>query len=305
MTPRRVILDVDTGIDDAIAIALAVHHPEVQLEAVVTVAGNVGVDLTTRNTLRVLEWLGASSVPTYVGADGPLCGAVREASHWHGQDGLGGARLPAPSRTANGDGVQYLRERILAEPGELTLVCTAPLTNLALALQQDARIVENVAEVVLMGGVIKPPGNVTPVAEFNIYADPEAAKIVFDQPWKLTMVGLDVTNRVTFTRDERDALSSNAGQTAILLREVTRHPFDTLGLNSLALHDPLALALAIQPDLVTTMRQDVEVEILGTHTRGQTVVDLRRGANAPTRNTLVCTDIDVERAKSFILGALA
>src|SRR5262249_39436503 len=138
----------------------------------------------------------APDVQVAAGADRPLFPAVREASHWHGADGLGGAQLPDSNGTALDDGVGYLIERLAAEPGELTLVCTAPLTNLALAVQREPAVVETVREVVLMGGATRPPGNATPMAEFNIYADPEAAAIVFGQSWPITMVGLDVTNRV-------------------------------------------------------------------------------------------------------------
>src|SRR5437588_2065624 len=298
------ILDVDTGEDDALAIALAVRHPGVELDAVLTVAGNVGLDLTTRNTLRVLDWLGASSVPVYAGADKPLSGVMREAIHWHGPDGLGGAQLPETSRAANTAAVPYLVQRLMAEPGQLTLVCTGPLTNLALAVQAEPRIVGSVREVVLMGGVARPPGNVTPVAEFNIYADPEAAAIVFDQSWPLAMVGLDVTNRVILSRARRDALSGNSSDTAVLVREVTRHLFDIRGLSSMALHDPLAVAVAIEPDLVTTINRDVRVETDGKHTLGQTVVDLRANAQPPTLQTRVCMDVDVERFQTMFFETL-
>ena len=211
----RAILDVDTGVDDALAIALALRHPRLQLEAVVTVVGNVSLDLTTRNTLRVLDWLGATDVPVARGADRPFAGPVREASHWHGADGLGGASLPDSTRTVIDDGVGYLIDRLSAEPGELTLICTAPLTNVALAIRRRPEVVNAVREVVMMAGAARPPANVTPVAEFNVYADPEAAAIVFQQPWRLTMVGLDVTNQVLFSRSERDALSANTSRISV------------------------------------------------------------------------------------------
>ncbi len=301
----RVLLDVDTGIDDALAIALAVRHPEVQLEAVLTVAGNVGLELTTRNTLRVLDWLGAQAVPVYSGADRPLSAEVREASHWHGADGLGGAELPESTRTASGDAVQYLVETLTAQPGQLTLVCTAPLTNLARAVQEQAGIVQAVREVVLMGGAACPPGNATPVAEFNIYADPDAAAIVFAQPWPITMVGLDVTNRVLLTRAERDALPPDGSLEARLVREVTRYLFDVRQVESMALHDPLALMVALRPNLVKRLWLDVVVETTGVHTRGQTVVDLRPGPPATTFRTRVCTDVDVEAARTLFFETLS
>ena len=300
----RVILDVDTGVDDALAIALAVRHPEVRLEAVVPVAGNVSLDLTTRNTLRVLEWLGARAVPVYRGADKPLSGVVREASHWHGPDGLGGAQLPAPTTGAHADGIDYLVETILANPEEITLVCTAPLTNLALALQREPRIVQSVQQVVLMGGAARLPGNVTPAAEFNIYADPAAADMVFAESWPVTMVGLDVTMKVNFSREDRDSLRRTSSPEATLVREVTRHLFDVRGVSAMALHDPLALLIAIQPDLAQTIHADVRVETEGKYTLGQTVVDFRRSAPASQLRTQVCVDVDVERARAMFITTL-
>jgi inosine-uridine nucleoside N-ribohydrolase len=300
----RLILDVDTGVDDALALALAVRHPAIQLESVLTVVGNVSLELTTRNTLRVLDWLGATAVPVYAGAAKPLSGPVREAGHWHGLDGLGGANLPDSARTAHGGAVTHLVERVMAEPGQLTLVCTAPLTNLALAVQREPRIVGAVSKVVLMGGAARRPGNVTPTAEFNIYADPAAATIVFEQSWPVTMVGLDVTHRVTLTRSDREALMSNPSPEAVLLREVTRQLFDIRMLDDMALHDPLAVAVAVEPDLVTTIHKDVNVETQGTHTLGETVVDLRPATAPASRNTHVCVDVDVSRFRSWFYKTL-
>jgi inosine-uridine nucleoside N-ribohydrolase len=271
---------------------------------VLSVAGNVSLELTTRNSLRVLDWLGASHVPVYAGADHPLHGAVREASFWHGPDGLGGARLPDPTRQANSNAVDFLCKRLLQAPGELTLVCTAPLTNLALALQHEPRIVDCVRGIVLMGGAARPPGNVTPLAEFNIYADPHAAALVFQQRWPLTMVGLDVTERVTFSREDRQTLAANDSSEAYLVREVTRRVFDVNGFRAMSLHDPLAVAVAVQPDLVTTVHQDVRVETIGEHTLGQTIVDVRHAAPPPLLHTRVCTDVDVARARDWILTTL-
>jgi purine nucleosidase len=304
LNPLRLILDVDTGVDDALALALAVRHPDVQLEAVLTVAGNVSLELTTRNTLRVLDWLGATGVPVFAGADRPLAGPLREASHWHGPDGLGGAQLPEATRkAADLNAVSYLIEAVKNAPGELTLVCTAPLTNVALALRREPRIVDLVRQVVVMGGAARPPGNVTPVAEFNVYADPEAAACVFEQAWPLTMVGLDVTNRVTLSRLERNALDGDSAE-AVLVREVTRYLFDVRRVEAMALHDPLAVAVAIQPGLVATIAADVEVETGGRHTLGQTVVDLRAGAPPPLRRTRVCTDVDVDRARAMFFQSI-
>jgi purine nucleosidase len=300
------ILDVDTGVDDALALAVAARHADIRLEAVVTVAGNVGLELTTRNTLRVLEWLGVSDVPVAAGANAPLAPVVRKADHWHGKDGLGGAQLPAAKGRALDDGVGFLIERLLAAPGELTLVCTGPLTNLALAVQRQPDVVGAAREVVLMGGAARPPGNVTPVAEFNIYADPQAAAIVFRQSWPLTMVGLDVTNRVQLTRADRDALSGQSSAEAVLVREVTGHHFDGMRIDAIALHDPLAVLVALAPGLVSMVETEVVVETEGEHTEGQTVVDLRtrRLAELAGSNKRVCLEVDSDRARQMFFDSL-
>ncbi len=301
--PLRLILDVDTGIDDALALAVALRLPGVTLEAVLTVAGNVGLDLTTQNTLRVLDWLGARDIPVHAGADGPLSGALREASHWHGEDGLGGASLPASSRTAPADGVDYLIDLLLRQPGDLTLVCTGPLTNLALAVQHEPRIATAVREVVLMGGAARLPGNVTAAAEFNIYADPEAAAIVFTQPWPLVMVGLDITNQVLLTRSDREQIVSGTSPEAVLVREVTRHSFERLAVDAIALHDPLAVLVAVDPTLVSCLELPVAVETEGEHTLGMTVVDLRRRTTAAP-NARVALEVDAARARELFDRAL-
>jgi purine nucleosidase len=269
---------------------------------VLSVAGNVGVELTTRNTLRVLDWLGASDVPVYAGAERPLRGEVREASHWHATDGLGGARLPESTRAALPNAVDFLIEQLMQSPGEITLVCTGPLTNLALAVQREPRIAP--AAVVLMGGAATVPGNVTPVAEFNIYADPDAAALVFQQDWPIVMVGLDVTEQVRLTRAERQAFDGRSEPEAILVREVTRHLFDGREVPAMALHDPLAVLVAADPDLVKTLHQDVAVETRGEHTLGQTVVDVRRSAPPPTLRTQVCSEVDAARAREQFFSIL-
>jgi len=298
------ILVVDTGIDDALALALAVRHPRIQLEAVVTSWGNVALDLVNNNTLRVLDWLGAQDVPVVSGADRPLVGATIDAGHFHGQDGLGGARLPSSTRAVLQDGVDYLIERLMAAPGELSLVCAGPFTNLALAVQQEPRIAECVREVVVMGGTAQLPGNVTPVAEFNVAADPEAAAIVFDQTWPVTMVGLDVTQQVVLHATDVRQLGTESSTEAVLTREVTRYLFEQRAMESMALHDPLAVGVALDHSLVTVSRGPVHVETRGECTRGQTVFDLRPWAVQPPSNTSVALAVDAPRFRRMFFETL-
>ncbi len=298
------ILVVDTGIDDALALALAVRHPRIQLEAVVTSWGNIGLDLVNDNTLRVLDWLGANDVPVVSGADRPLVGDAIDAGHFHGQDGLGGAQLPASARSVLEDGVDYLIGRLMAAPGELSLVCTGPFTNLALAVQQEPRVVECVREVVVMGGTAQLPGNVTPVAEFNVAADPEAAAIVFKQTWPVTMIGLDVTNKVVLGAAEVRRLENESSIEAVLTREVTRYLFEQRAMESMALHDPLAVGVALDHSLVTVSSGPVHVETRGEYTRGQTVFDLRPWVVQPPSTTHVALHVDAQRFRTMFFQTL-
>ena len=300
----RMVLVVDTGVDDALAIALAVRHPRIRLQAVLTSCGNVDLERVNDNTLRVLDWLGAEDVPVYAGAAEPLVQPFIDAAHFHGLDGLGGAELPPSRRAVQANAVEYLLERLEAEPGELSIVCTGPLTNLALAVKQNPSSVGQVKEVVVMGGAAQLPGNTTPTAEFNIYADPEAAAVVFAQDWPLTMVGLDVTNRVPLYASEVAQLSHSDTREAVLVREVTRQLFGLRKLHAMALHDPLAVGVALDPSLVACQSGPVQVETRGEHTRGQTVLDLRSVAKRPPSKTRVALEVDSERFRALFFATL-
>jgi purine nucleosidase len=258
------ILDVDTGSDDALALAYAVASSRIDLIAVTTVAGNIDVEKATANTLAVLDWLGTSHVPVHRGASHPLVRPHQDAAYFHHEGGLGGARLPASTRAIGDDRgpaalIRLARER----PGELTLVACGPLTNLAIALNVEPSLPGLLRSVVVMGGAFTVPGNTTPVAEFNILVDPEAAVQVFAAPFpELTVVGLDVTERVALTRDDWRAVlaDSSLPPAAALFGEVGRFAFATLGREQFPLHDPLAVAVAVEPGLVGVEEARVEVE---------------------------------------------
>lgn len=259
-----IILDVDTGTDDALALAYAVQSPQIDLIAVTTVAGNVGIERTTGNTLAVLDWLGADTVPVHRGASRPLARPHRDAIYFHDEGGLGGARLPASTRVVGKDrGPAAIIRLALNRPGQLTLVMLGPLTNLAIALNVEPGLADLLKAVVVMGGAYTVPGNTTASAEFNILVDPEAAQQVFAAPFHdLTAVGLDVTTKVALTLADWDAVhaSDSLPPPATLLREVGKFAFSTLGQDQFALHDPLSVAVAIDPTLIKTENVTIEVE---------------------------------------------
>jgi purine nucleosidase len=258
------VLDVDTGTDDALALAYAIASPEIELVAITTVAGNVDVEKTTANTHSVLDWLGAGDVPVHRGASRPLVRPHRDAIYFHDEGGLGGARLPTSTRSIGADrGPAALIRLARQRPGELTLVALGPLTNLAIALNVEPRLPELLKSVVMMGGAYTVPGNTTPAAEFNILVDPEAANQVFAASFPtLTAVGLDVTEQVALTRDDWNAVNTGSSlpRSAALLREVGGSAFSKLGRNRFALHDPLSVAVAIDPSLIAIRELAIAVD---------------------------------------------
>lgn len=268
----RAILDVDTGTDDALALALAVRSPALELVAVTTVAGNVGLTDTTENTVRVLGYLGAGHVPVHRGLGRPLARPLLDAGHVHGERGLGGLDLPPVVATgAYPSAPQFLVDALMARPGELTLVCTGPLTNLASAIALEPRLPAAMRRLVIMGGSLG-PGNVTPHAEFNIWVDPEAAAQVFAS-CALTMAGLDVTHQTSLTPLLCGPLVGVDTDAARLVYGVTRHSFDVLASDTFHLHDPLAVGVAIDPTLCTTRRGTLRVDTSSSDRAGQTTLE--------------------------------
>lgn len=265
MTDRTpMILDVDTGTDDALALAYATQNPMIDVVAVTTVAGNIGVEQATRNTLAVLDYLGAKDIPVHRGASRPLVRPHRDAIYFHDEAGLGGAELPVSDREVGADrGPAAIIRLARQRPGELILVCLGPLTNLAIALNVEPSITQHLKAVVLMGGAYNVPGNTTPAAEFNILVDPEAAEQVFAAPFRsLTAVGLDVTEQVALMRGDWDnaKITRDLPPSAKLLREVGKFAFTRLNRERFSLHDPLAVAVAASPQLIQVEEAAVVVE---------------------------------------------
>ncbi len=268
-----IIMDVDTGVDDAAAIALAVRLPQLDLLGITTVAGNVNVDRTTDNSLRVLQAVGASSVPVYRGMSRPLARAYNDASLYHGESGLGDAELPeATVRESSMTAAEYIVKTVRERPGEITLVAVAPLTNIAVALGLEPNLPRLVKRVVIMGGAFRCPGNTTRFAEYNIWADPEAAAIVANSDLPITFVPLDVTHRAPFSRERWERLAQNEGSDARLIHALLRRTFVTRGRLEFPLHDPLAVGVAAFPDLVSTETCSVTVETGIGEVTGRTVM---------------------------------
>lgn len=266
---RPLIMDVDTGVDDAMALALAASLPGYDLVAVTTVAGNVSIERATDNTLRVLSWVGHDA-PVYRGMSQPLARAPHAAADVHGVDGLGGWQEPTALRDIGAmSGPEAIIQIARRHQGEIDGVFVGPLTNVAVALVLEPRLAGWFRQVTIMGGAFVNPGNVTPAAEFNIFVDPEAAAIVARSRMAATWIGLDVTHQVAVTREMWCCMENVTGTGQVLVREVCRQTFETRGKDKVHLHDPLAVAVAAYPDLVDVHAGQVRVDV-GNVARGET-----------------------------------
>jgi purine nucleosidase/pyrimidine-specific ribonucleoside hydrolase len=296
----RVLLDCDPGHDDAIALLLALASPELELLGVTTVAGNQTLEKTTANAIRVLEFVGRGEVPVAAGAERPLVREAFVAAYVHGDSGLDGPALPpARSKPVEQDAVDFLAERVTGA----TLIPTGPLTNVARLL---ATRPERPDRIVLMGGSIA-EGNVTPAAEFNIWADPEAADAVFRSGLDVTMIGLDVTHQALLTPSHTERLRA-AGDTGRMVAELVdffaQFHKKTYGFDGAPIHDAVAVAQVVDPALVETVERNVEIEMVSDLCRGRTVVDLwRRTGNEPNAN--VGIGIDAEAFLELLVTRLS
>ena len=304
---RTVLLDCDPGHDDAIAILLAAGSPMMELAGITTVAGNQTLDKTTHNARVVATVAGLDHVPVVAGCDRPLLRVLRTAAQIHGDSGLDGPSPVAPTVTVRpGHASDFLAETILARPGEITLVATGPLTNLGLALRRHPALAEAVRELVIMGGAYG-PGNVTPVAEFNIYVDPEAAAIVFDAPWHVTMIGLDLTRQASCPDSVQESLRSlRTGPARFvdqLLTFYRRAYLESTGLIDPPVHDPCAIAYAAAPELFETRPAHVRVEACGALTAGTTVTDF--SARSPGAGHEVAVKLNAAAFWKMLLDAIA
>ncbi|GAA2808564.1 nucleoside hydrolase [Nonomuraea dietziae] len=297
---KKLLIDCDPGIDDALALALAGGSPEIDLVGITTVGGNVSLELTTANALALREFYRLGDVPVTPGCAGALMGERVRAESVHGATGLGGVELPAPVKgVSDGHAVDFIIETLRANPGEITLAAVGPLTNIAMAVRREPRIVEWVRDFVIMGGSYT-RGNHTPAAEFNIRADPEAASIVFRAGWTVTMVGLDVTLTAVVTEAILDRMRT-LGRLADLVVPISQFYGIVTAEGGPAIHDAVAVAHVIDPTLLTCVPAVVDVETMGTYTAGMTVTDFR--IDERTANASVATGLDVDRFWKLTLEA--
>jgi len=317
---KRIIIDTDPGIDDALALILALKSKELELEAVTTVSGNVHVDKCTKNALRILELMHRKHVPVAKGASKPLRRELHTAEHVHGKDGLGDSGLPKPKRKPiDRDAADVIIEKVTRSPGEMTLVPIGPLTNIALALQREPQVAEKVREIVLMGGAygVSPYGygNVTPVAEFNIFTDPEAATIVFESGAEITAIGLDITNDpdTLMTQGDLEKIGKVNAIAARIVMKITGKLLDfnerRTGHRAMAIHDAVAVSYLLCPNLFTVKEYRVSIETKGEFTVGQTVTDRRIGISdvgpgISGSSAHICTSVKGRELIDFIVNRI-
>ncbi|GHC54272.1 uridine-preferring nucleoside hydrolase UriH [Streptomyces flavofungini] len=305
---RKIILDCDPGHDDAIAMLLAHGNPDVELVAVTTVVGNQTLAKVTRNALSVARIADITGVPFAAGCPRPLVRTIETAPEIHGESGIDGPAMPEPTLDLDPrHAVDLIIDTVMAhEPGEITIVPTAGLTNIALAVRKEPRIAERVREVVLMGGGYH-TGNWSAVAEFNIKIDPEAAHIVFNAGWPVTMVGLDLTHQALATPEVTRRIAEVGTRPAVFVNELLDFfgaaYREAQGFEHPPVHDPCAVAYVIDPSVMTVRKAPVDIELTGTLTLGMTVADFRAPAPADCR-TQVAVDLDHERFWDLVVDAL-
>lgn len=293
---RSVIVDTDPGTDDALALMMALNSPDLLVEGITTVGGNAALPETTENALRLVEHLEGknSSKRIAVGADSPLHGSFTHAYHVHGSQGLG-ISLPASMLKPHAlNAVEFIHHCISRSPGRIAVIAIGPLTNVAAALHKHPDIVNAVSEVVVMGGAIEVPGNITPHAEFNIHEDPWAANAVFTSGVPVTLIGLDVTQRTYMHRRDSPEWFKGGSTSAQLGNRILSDRFRELDdKQEFHLHDPLAVAATIQPDVLTCRRARVSVVTDGRE-RGRTVATYGEGS------VQVAVSVDVKRAVEIV-----
>lgn len=299
--PKKILIDTDPGIDDACAILLALASPEVFLEGLSIVHGNCSLEQATRNALSVLELANAGHIPVAKGCDLPLVQPSLLAPETHGDTGLGYAKLPEPrARPIRQHAIDFLIEKILSSPGQITLVAIGPLTNVALAIRQEPRLFEAIGELIIMGGAIRYEGNTTALAEFNTYVDPHAAHIVYHAGIPITLVPLDVTYQCVLTPGDVQHLQKIDSPITKFVADATRFYMEFHDeyqkIEGCVINDPLALALTFAPSLCTYQELPVDVDIWSGISMGKTIGDFYNYGKKPA-NMKVAVGV---RARDFV-----
>lgn len=315
VSPRKILIDTDPGVDDAMAIFYALASPELEVVGLTTVFGNAATPICTQNALRLLEIAGRTDIPVAVGADRPLVRPFEGgAAFVHGDDGQGNVlHLSAPQTTPlNIHAAQFIIEQVERYPGQLTLVPIGPLTNIALALTLKPEIAAQIEAIVLMGGNGFVPGNITPAAEANIYNDPEAADIVFGADCSITMIGLDVTEKIIMSTEQLDYIASIDNPRAQHLAQIV--PFyrafyrDRYGMDAIHIHDSSTITYLLAPELFEVIQRPVRVEMGGQFSRGKTWAGGahadREGAWTGRRAVNICVGVDSAKAVAMELARL-
>ena len=286
MAPKRILFDTDPGIDDSLAILLALASPELSIEGISVVHGNCSVDQAVSNALGVLELAGASHIPVARGFALPLVQPSLLAPETHGNAGVGYARLPSPgAKPVAQHSVDFLIEKIMSAPGEITLLCTGPLTNVAVALRKEPGIVQAVKEVIIMGGAMRHEGNTSPLAEFNVFVDPHAAHMVYHSGMPITLVPLDVTYQCRLTHADVNRLQAAPTPITRFIADSTRFYMEFHDeyqhIDGCVINDPLALALTFVPTLCDYEQHYVDVDLSGGVSMAKTFADFYRMGKQP------------------------
>ena len=309
--PKKILFDTDPGIDDSCAILLALASHELSIEGLSIVHGNCSVEQATRNALSVLELANASHIPVAMGCELPLVQPSLLAPETHGDTGLGYAKLPEPrAKPASQHASDFLIDKILSSPGEITLVAIGPLTNVALALRQEPRIAQALKELIIMGGAIRYEGNTTALAEFNTYVDPHAAYIVYHAGIPTTLVPLDVTYQCILKPEDVDQLLKIDSPITKFVADATRFYMEFHDayqkIEGCVINDPLALALTFAPELCAYDELPVDVDISGGICMGKTVADFYNYGKNPANMRVALgvrardfIDLFVERVENF------
>lgn len=304
---RKVILDVDPGIDDAVAIALALFDPRLEVVAITAVAGNVSAEQATRNVQAIVEQLDPPRLPRIGAAVRPERDPQVDSRHVFGADGLGNSDFPVAELHHVHPSDKVITDEIRQAPDSVTIVALGPLTNLATVFRRDPSLAEQVGQLIIMGGTCFGPGNVTPAAEFNLYCDPAAARNIFRSKTTKTLVPLDITSQVVMTFDLLDQLPDESTPVGSLLRRILPYSFrahrQLFGLEGTYLHDPVALMALLEPALFQTERMAGDVEVQGEITMGATIFD-RRPAAQWRPNIDVATAVDSAGVVAAIVRGL-